>query len=154
MTGSAKQSNYLPEERMDCFVARAPRNDGDREADYRPPSGPITTLGRPVEISGKKQSSSTASIISSTNGSVPQITSLRGMSGATLRMTKIFRPTGGWISPISITMVMTAPNQKRSQFAGRKGGRMNGAGIRIIDTRGGERARPNTPTRNPDSEFR
>ena len=50
---------------------------------HRPPSGPITRSGSPVEIPGKKHSSSTASIISSTKGSVPQITSLSGMSGAT-----------------------------------------------------------------------
>jgi hypothetical protein len=29
MTGSAKQSISPRKERMDCFVARAPRNDGD-----------------------------------------------------------------------------------------------------------------------------
>ncbi len=62
---------------------------------YRPPSGPITRSGRAVEISGTKHSTRTASIIRSTNGSVPQITSLSGISGATLRMTKMFRPTGG-----------------------------------------------------------
>src|ERR1700738_4458635 len=64
---------------------------------HLPPSGPITRFGRYVEISGTKHSTTTASIISSTNGSVPQITSLKGMSGATLRMTKIFKPTGGGI---------------------------------------------------------
>ena len=62
---------------------------------HRPPSGPITRSGSPVDIPGKKHSSSTASIISSTKGRVPQITSLRGISGATLRMTKMFSPTGG-----------------------------------------------------------
>jgi hypothetical protein len=64
-------------------------------ATYRPPSGPITRSGRNVEIPGRKHSITTAIIISSTNGSVPQITSLKGMSGATLRITKIFKPTGG-----------------------------------------------------------
>jgi hypothetical protein len=66
-----------------------------RDELYRPPSGPITRFGSPVEISGTKHSTTTATIISSTNGSVPQITSLSGISGATLRMTKMFRPTGG-----------------------------------------------------------
>src|ERR1700676_1414937 len=61
----------------------------------RPPSGPITRSGRYVEIPGRMHSTTTAAIIRSTNGSVPQITSLKGISGATLRMTKIFRPTGG-----------------------------------------------------------
>ena len=51
-------------------------------------------------------------------------------------MTKMFRPTGGWISPISITMVMTTPNQMMSKLAARSGGRMIGAVIRMIDTGG------------------
>src|SRR5664279_4929530 len=62
---------------------------------HRPPSGPITRSGRAVEIPGTKHSTTTASIIRSTNGNVPQITSISGISGATLRMTKILRPTGG-----------------------------------------------------------
>ena len=62
---------------------------------HRPPSGPITRSGRYVAISGRKHSTNTAAIIRSTNGSVPQITSMSGISGATLRMTKIFKPTGG-----------------------------------------------------------
>jgi hypothetical protein len=48
-----------------------------------------------VEISGTKHSTSTDAIINSTKGNVPQITSLSGISGATLRMTKMFSPTGG-----------------------------------------------------------
>ena len=111
-------------------------------------AGPITRSGSPVEIPGTKHSSSTASIISSTNGSVPQITSRSGMSGATLRMTKMLRPTGGWISPISITMVMTTPNQMRSKPAARSGGRMIGAVIRMIDT--GGRKKPSTTTMQQD----
>src|SRR3979409_2016357 len=66
-----------------------------QDEDYRPPSGPITRSGRYVEISGRKHSTTTAAIIRSTNGSVPQITSLKGISGATVRITKIFKPTGG-----------------------------------------------------------
>ena len=42
-----------------------------------PRRGPITRSGSDVEIPGKKHSSSTATIIKSTNGSVPQITSLK-----------------------------------------------------------------------------
>src|SRR6266446_4185625 len=73
------------------------RGAGDASQDevYRPPSGPITRSGRYVEISGRKHNTTTASIINSTKGSVPQMTSLSGISGATLRMTKIFKPTGG-----------------------------------------------------------
>src|SRR5215468_11617931 len=100
--------------------------------------------GSQVEISGTKQSTSTANIIKSTKGSVPQITSLSEMSGATLRMTKMFNPTGGWISPISITMVMMTPNQMMSKFAARSGGRMIGAAIRMMDT--GGRKKPSTTT--------
>jgi hydroxymethylglutaryl-CoA lyase len=62
---------------------------------YLPPSGPITRSGSMVEISGTRHSTTTAAIISNTNGSVPQITSLSGISGATLRITNRLRPTGG-----------------------------------------------------------
>src|SRR5215471_10845081 len=101
-------------------------------------------FGNQTDISGTRQSTSTASIISSTKGSVPQITSLRGMSGATLRMTKMFSPTGGWISPISMTMVMMMPNQMMSKLAARSGGRMIGAVIKMMDT--GGRKKPSTTT--------
>src|ERR1044072_1795806 len=111
---------------------------------HRPPSGPITRSGSQVEICGTKHSSTTAAIIKSTNGSVPQITSLKGISGATLRITKMFRPTGGGGGPTSITMVMTTPNQMMSKPAARSGGRMIGAVIRMIDT--GGRKNPSTTT--------
>src|SRR6202165_3761442 len=84
--------------------ARAPLSTLLRH--HRPPSGPITRSGRYVEMPGTKHSTTTAAIIKSTNGSVPQITSRKGMSGATLRMTKIFRPTGGGIRPNSHNKVL------------------------------------------------
>ena len=59
-------------------------------------------------------------------------------------MTKMLRPTGGWINPISITMVISTPNQMRSNPAARSGGRMIGAVIRMIDT--GGRKNPSTTT--------
>jgi len=60
-----------------------------------PRPGPIPTrLGDTVEISGKKHSTTTAAIIHSTNGSVPQSTSLSGMSGARCEDEK-FRPQAG-----------------------------------------------------------
>ena len=66
---------------MDCFVAPLlAMTSLAAIVAYRPPSGPITRSGSEVEIPGKKHSSSTASIIKSTKGSVPQITSLRGIS--------------------------------------------------------------------------
>ncbi len=68
------------------------------------------------------------------------------MSGATFRITKMFSPTGGWISPISITIVITMPNQIRSKPAARSGGRITGAVIRMIDT--GGRKKPSTTTIN------
>ena len=66
------------------------------------------------------------------------------MSGATLRITNRFSPTGGWIRPISITTVITTPNQIRSKPAARSGGRMIGAVIRMIET--GGRKKPSTTT--------
>src|SRR5262249_61423951 len=82
-------------------------------------------------------SMSTATIISATNGTTPHITSRSGMSGAMFLMTKRLSPTGGWIRPISITIVMTTPNQIRSNCAARSGGGVIGAVIRMIDTAGG-----------------
>src|SRR5258707_3649881 len=122
--------------------ARRARTSGGR-LPHLPPSGPITRLGRYVEISGTKHSTTTASIISSTNGSVPQITSLKGISGATLRMTKIFRPTGGGISPPSITIVMTTADQMNLEFAPRRGGRRIRAGPSVIRNPG-----PRNPSNN------
>ena len=86
LRGERRSDPFVRRSKTDCFATLA------MTLLYRPPSGPITRSGSPVEIPGKKHSSSTASIISSTNGSVPQITSLSGISGATLRMTKMFRP--------------------------------------------------------------
>ena len=67
-----------------------------------------------------------------------------GMSGAMFLITKMFSPTGGWISPISITIVISTPNQIRSKPAALSGGRMIGAVIRMIDT--GGRKKPSTMT--------
>ena len=58
----------------------------------------------------------------------------------------MFKPTGGWIKPISITIVITTPNQIRSNPAAFNGGRIIGAIIRMIDT--GGRKKPNTITIN------
>src|SRR5882672_12912169 len=96
----------------------------------------ISLSGSQTAISGAKHRTTTATVISATNGSTPQITSLRGMSGAMFLMTNRFSPTGGWISPISMTMVMTTPNHTRSKPAAFNGGRMMGAVIRMIDTGG------------------
>ena len=79
-----------------------------------------------------------------TNGSVPQTISPNEMSGAMFLMTNRLSPTGGWISPISITTVMTTPNQTRSKPAPRNGGRMIGAVIRMILA--GGRKKPSTTT--------
>src|SRR5260370_41588971 len=89
---------------------------------HLPPSGPITRSGRYVEIPGTKHSTTTAAIINSTNGSVPQITSLKGISGATLRMTKILRPTGGGNLPIPTTDGRATPIKTRLQYAARRRG--------------------------------
>src|SRR5262249_55116924 len=104
----------------------------------------ISLSGSQTAISGAKQRTTTASVMRATNGSTPQIPSLRGMSGAMFLMTKRFSPTGGWIRPISMTMVMTTPNQTRSKPAALSGGRMIGAVIRMIDT--GGRKKPSTTT--------
>ena len=48
------------------------------------------------------------------------------------------------MSPISITMVISTPNQIRSKPAALSGGRMIGAVIRMIDT--GGRKKPSTIT--------
>ena len=93
---------------------------------------------------GKRQIKSTASIIKSTKGSVPQMMSDREMSGAIFLITKMFSPTGGWINPISMTTVITTPNQMRSNPAALRGGRMIGAVIRMIET--GGRKKPRTTT--------
>src|SRR4051812_29297523 len=138
IASEAKQS-IVPQSKCGLLRRYAPRNDAER-AVYLPPSGPIIRSGSAVEISGTKHSSSTASIISSTNGSVPQITSLSGISGATLRMTKMLRPTGGGISPLSITMVMTTAQHMMSEFAARRGGGGVGAGLRRVDA--GRRGEP------------
>ena len=66
------------------------------------------------------------------------------MSGAIRLMTKMLRPTGGWISPISITTAITTPNQIRSNPAARSGGRMIGAVIRMMLT--GGRKKPSSIT--------
>ena len=51
--------------------------------------------GEKASISGATQRITTATIISTTNGTTPQTTSPRGMSGAMFLMTKMFSPTGG-----------------------------------------------------------
>ncbi len=58
-----------------------------------------------------------ATAIRITKGNVPQMMSDSGMSGAMFLMTKMFRPTGGWIRPISMVMVITTPNHTRSKPA-------------------------------------
>ena len=70
-----------------------------------------------------------------------------GMSGAMFLMTKMLRPTGGWISPISMVMVITTPNHTRSKPADFSGGRMIGAVIRMMDTGGRKKPRPITRPR-------
>ncbi len=59
-------------------------------------------------------------------------------------ITKMFRPTGGWISPVSITMVITTPNHTRSKPAAFSGGRKIGDVIRMMLT--GGRKKPITIT--------
>src|SRR6202000_2429887 len=73
-----------------------------------------------------------------------QTTSAKEMSGAIFLMTNRLSPTGGWIKPISITSVITTPNQTRSKPALRNGGRMIGAVIRIMLA--GGRKKPSTTT--------
>src|SRR5258707_8892762 len=93
---------------------------------HRPPSGPINRSGRYVEISGRKHSTSTAAIIRSTNGSVPQITSMSGISGATLRMTKIFKPTGGGKRPLSLPPETNRAGQREAKVGAPGPGRVKG----------------------------
>jgi len=103
---------------------------------------PITASGSAVAMPGNMQQRMIATNIRPTKGMTPQITSFSGMSGAIFLMTKMLSPTGGWIRPISMTMVMTMPNQIRSNPAALSGGRMIGAVIRMMDTGG----RPALPT--------
>ena len=56
---------------------------------------PITASASQVAISGTKHMTTTATIISKTNGITPQTTSRSGMSGAMLLITNRFSPTGG-----------------------------------------------------------
>lgn len=58
----------------------------------------------------------------------PQMTSRSGMSGAMLLMTKMLSPTGGRMSPISMTIVIRMPNQTRLNPATFSGGRNKGNG--------------------------
>ena len=105
---------------------------------------PMIASENQVAIPGKRHKRTMEIIISTTNGMTPQITSLNGISGAMFLITKILRPTGGWINPISITIVITTPNQIRSKPAALSGGRMIGAVIRMIET--GGRKKPSTTT--------
>ena len=66
------------------------------------------------------------------------------MSGAMFLMTKMLSPTGGWMRPVSITMVISTPNHTRSKPAAFSGGRMMGAVIRMMLT--GGRKKPSTIT--------
>src|SRR6266481_950816 len=105
---------------------------------------PMTACGNHVAISGNMHSKTTASIISPTNGITPHTTSRKGISGAMFLITKMFSPTGGWMRPISMMMVMITPNHTRSKPAALSGGRMIGAVIRMIET--GGRKKPSTTT--------
>src|SRR4029077_6198241 len=107
-------------------------------------TGPIIWSGNHVAMPGARHNITTPRIISPTKGSTPHITSRRGMSGAILLMTKILSPTGGGIRPVSMTIVMMTPNQIRSKLAARRGGRIMGAVMRMIDT--GGRKKPRTTT--------
>src|ERR1700730_18020660 len=104
----------------------------------------MTASGNQVAISGKTHIKTTAKSIKATNGITPQITSLNGISGAMFLMTNRFSPTGGWINPISMTMVMTTPNQIRSKPPALSGGSTIGAVMTMIDT--GGRKKPSTAT--------
>ena len=99
-------------------------------------------------MSGTKHTANIATAIRNTNGSVPHITSDREISGAMFLITKRLSPTGGWMRPISITMVMTTPNQIRSKPAALIGGRMTGAVIKMIET--GGRKKPSTTIKQQD----
>ena len=82
---------------------------------------------------GKKHISRIATNIRPRKGITPQITSFSGMSGAMFLMTKMFSPTGGWISPISITIVIVTPNQIRSKPASFSGGKTGGPNSAMLD---------------------
>src|SRR6266545_1403591 len=97
---------------------------------------PSTASGSQVAIPGNAHSSTTEAAMRPTNGMTPHTTSFSGMSGATFLMTKMLSPTGGWMSPISMTTVITTPNQTRSNPAALRGGRTIGAVIRMIETGG------------------
>jgi hypothetical protein len=56
---------------------------------------PMIASANHVAIPGKAHSTTTANIISATNGITPQTTSRKGISGAMFLMTKMFKPTGG-----------------------------------------------------------
>ena len=60
-------------------------------------------------------------------------------------ITKMLSPTGGWISPVSMTIVIRIPNHTRSKPAALSGGRMIGAVIRMMLT--GGRKKPSMMTR-------
>src|SRR5262249_7868152 len=76
---------------------------------------PITAFGSAVAMPGNTQISITANSISVTKGSTPQMICDSEMSGAMFLMTKMFSPTGGWMRPVSITMVISTPNHTRSK---------------------------------------
>src|SRR5262249_7875512 len=99
---------------------------GQRDRPQAHHLAPITASGNQVAISGKTHSISTARTMRATKGMTPQTTSRKGISGAMFLITNRLRPTGGWINPISITMVMITPNQTRSKPAALSGGRMIG----------------------------
>src|SRR5581483_10228262 len=98
--------------------------------------------GSQSAIPGKSASSAIAPTISTRNGTTPHTMSRSGMSGAMPLITNRLRPTGGWISPISIRIVMMTPNQMRSKPCACSPGRMIGVTIKIIAT--GGRKKPNT----------
>src|SRR5215467_3850962 len=112
---------------------------------------PITKSENQVAISGKMHKITIAMTINTTKGTTPQMTSRSGISGAMFFMTKMFNPTGGWMRPISITIVMITPNQTRSNCAARSGGRMIGAVMRMMDTGGRKNPRTTTITRIANS---
>ena len=70
--------------------------------------------------------------------------SCKEMSGAMFLITNRLRPTGGWMSPVSMTIVISTPNQTRSKPSAFSGGRMIGAVIRMMLT--GGRKNPSTIT--------
>src|SRR4029079_6618014 len=96
--------------------------------------GPLIWSGNQVAMPGNAQIRNTARNISPTKGITPQIRSLSGMSGATFLMTNMLSPTGGWMSPISITIVIRTPNHTRSNPAALSGGSRIGTVMRMMDT--------------------